>query len=71
MTSTSPTPPAPPSATRTAARAAWDKLRKRIGWEPESEMLGEPQLFLLLAVIIGLISGWPSSYFGSPSTGRA
>ena len=57
MTSTSPTPPASPSAARTAARAAWDKLRKRIGWEPESEMLGEPQLFILLAVIIGLISG--------------
>jgi len=57
MTSTSPTPPASPSAARTAARAAWDKLRKRIGWEPESVMLDEPQLFLLLAVIIGLISG--------------
>jgi len=57
MTSTSPIPPASPSAAPTAVRAAWDKLRKRIGWEPESVILDEPQLFLLLAVIIGLISG--------------
>jgi CIC family chloride channel protein len=32
-------------------------MRRRIGWQPEREKLREPQLFLLLAVIIGLISG--------------
>ena len=50
-------PPAPPSGIPSAARAAWAGIRKRIGWEPERETLREPQLFLLLAVIIGLFSG--------------
>ena len=40
-----------------AVHAAWAKLRQRIGWEPERRVLGEVQLFLLLAVIIGLFSG--------------
>lgn len=50
-------PPAPPGGIPSAARAAWAGIRKRIGWEPERETLREPQLFLLLAVIIGLFSG--------------
>jgi CIC family chloride channel protein len=50
-------PPTPPGGIPSAARAAWAGIRKRIGWEPERETLREPQLFLLLAVIIGLFSG--------------
>ena len=46
--------PAPPPS---VASAVWAKIRQRIGWLPEREKLREPQLFLLLAVIIGLISG--------------
>jgi CIC family chloride channel protein len=33
------------------------ELLKRLGWAPEGEALNETQLFLLLAVIIGLFSG--------------
>ena len=51
------TPPRLPGAAFSAARAAWNKLRQRLGWEPERQALGETQLFLLLAVIIGLFSG--------------
>lgn len=35
----------------------WSRLRGRIRWAPVYETLREPQLFLLLAVIIGLFSG--------------
>jgi CIC family chloride channel protein len=35
----------------------WAELRQRIGWRAHIEMLREPQLFLLLSVIIGLLSG--------------
>jgi chloride channel protein, CIC family len=50
-------PPTLPGAAFSAVNAAWAKLRQRIGWEPERRVLGEVQLFLLLAVIIGLFSG--------------
>ena len=49
--------PPPPDGYPSGVRAAWAKMRQRIGWLPERETLREPQLFLLLAVIIGLISG--------------
>ena len=42
----------PPSASGVGA-----ELLKRLGWAPEGEALNETQLFLLLAVIIGLFSG--------------
>jgi len=51
------TPPRPAAGSPSGARAAWDKILERIGWQAEREMLREPHLFLLLAVIIGLISG--------------
>jgi CIC family chloride channel protein len=35
----------------------WAKLRKRLGWAVDGTTLKETQLFLLLAVIIGLFSG--------------
>ncbi|MGO8792341.1 MAG: chloride channel protein [Terriglobia bacterium] len=38
-------------------RKVWTLMRQRIGLLPHQERLREPQLFLLLAVIIGLISG--------------
>lgn len=50
-------PAEPPDESLSWAQAAWARLRQRIGWQTEREMLREPQLFLLLAVIIGLISG--------------
>jgi CIC family chloride channel protein len=53
-------PAEPPALSRgipSAVRGAWAGIRKRIGWAPEGETLREPQLFLLLAVIIGLFSG--------------
>jgi CIC family chloride channel protein len=46
-----------PGAAFSAVHAAWAKLQQRIGWEPERRVLGEVQLFLLLAIIIGLFSG--------------
>jgi len=49
--------PPPPDSDPSWLRAAWARMRQRIGWLPERETLREPQLFLLLAVIIGLISG--------------
>src|SRR5579872_7042470 len=51
-------PPNPaPRPQRSVPRAAWAGLRHWVGWIPEHEPLREPQLFLLLAVIIGMISG--------------
>jgi chloride channel protein, CIC family len=50
--------PAPlPDTQSSAARAALAEVGRRIGWAPQRGVLREPQLFLLLAVIIGLISG--------------
>ena len=57
MSEATATAPPPPGAAPSGARAAWAKLRQRIGWRAHIEMLREPQLFLLLSVIIGLISG--------------
>jgi len=57
MIRSAPTSPMPPGATPSAMRAAWGKWRQRLRWEPERKTLGETQLFLLLAVIIGLFSG--------------
>lgn len=51
------TPPAPLDGGPSATLAPGAKLPRRIGWEPTRKTLGEPQLFLLLAVIIGLFSG--------------
>ena len=57
MSDATATAPPPPGAAPSGARAAWAKLRQRIGWRAHIEMMREPQLFLLLSVIIGLISG--------------
>jgi len=51
------TPPWPVGGSPSGTRAAWAKMRKRIVSEPVGERLREPQLFLLLAVVIGLFSG--------------
>jgi len=49
--------PGSAGSTPSAARTVWVKLRERIGWGREGAVLREPQLFLVLAVIIGLFSG--------------
>ena len=51
------TRPVPPDEHPPSASGIWSQLRKRLGWSPERERLKETQLFLLLAVIIGLFSG--------------
>jgi len=54
-------PPATPSVVPDerppSVPGLWAELRKRLGWDPEGKTLKETQLFLLLAVIIGLFSG--------------
>lgn len=40
-----------------AIPSAWARLLQRFGWTPEREVLKETQLFLFLAMIIGLFSG--------------
>ena len=61
--STPSTPPATLRGSLSALGAVWARLRSRIGWEPEHETMREPQLFLLLAVIIGLFSGLAAVLF--------
>ncbi len=51
------TPPVPPDKHPPSARGIWAEVRKRLRWVPEGETLKQTQLFLLLAVIIGLFSG--------------
>jgi len=52
-----PVVPAPPSSVVAGPRSAWNQLLLKIGWHPAGKTLREAQLFLLLAVIIGLFSG--------------
>ena len=46
-----------PSAVRNLANSFRTRLRRWVKWDSDHEPLREPQLFLLLAVIIGLYSG--------------
>ena len=57
MSDAPPSPTPAPNPRGSWARAAWANLGRWMGWKPEREPLREPQLFLLLAVIIGMISG--------------
>jgi CIC family chloride channel protein len=50
-------PVTPPRSTFAPLRAAWRAVLEKAGWERQHQSLGEAQLFLLLAVIIGLFSG--------------
>lgn len=53
--------PQPPAAQQSVNQkwleAVRSKLGRWLGWSPEREPMREPQLFLLLSVIIGVISG--------------
>ena len=51
------TQPVSPVERPPSASGIWADLRKRLGWVPEGETLKQTQLFLFLAVIIGLFSG--------------
>ncbi|HMD85589.1 MAG TPA: chloride channel protein [Terriglobia bacterium] len=51
------TPPVPPDKHPPSASSIWAEVRKRLSWVQEGETLKQAQLFLLLAVIIGLFSG--------------
>ncbi|MFZ0964404.1 MAG: chloride channel protein [Terriglobia bacterium] len=51
------TSPVSPEGHLPSASGVWRELRKRLSWTPEGVSLKETQLFLLLAVIIGLFSG--------------
>ena len=51
------TPPVSPNPPLPSAPGIWAGLRKRLAWMQEGEQLKEAQLFLLLAMIIGLFSG--------------
>ena len=51
------TPPFSPDERPSSVSGIWGELRKRLHWAQEGESLKEAQLFLLLAVIIGLFSG--------------
>jgi len=51
------TPPYPPDGQPTLALGIWAEFRRRFAWVQEGERLKETQLFLLLAVIIGLFGG--------------
>ena len=53
----SPVAPPAPEEHSPSARGRWAELRKRFAWAREGVRLKEAQLFLLLAVIIGLFSG--------------
>lgn len=57
MSDAAATVPQAPQGKSTQVRSAWERMRRRIGWRHDREMLREPQLFLLLSVIIGLLSG--------------
>jgi H+/Cl- antiporter ClcA len=46
-----------PAEVRRSWIETWIRLRRKIGLRPQRETLREAELFLLLAVIIGLISG--------------
>ena len=50
-------PIATPEGKPTPLPNLWARLRKRLAWMKEGEELKEAQLFLFLAVIIGLLSG--------------
>jgi CIC family chloride channel protein len=49
--------PVTPNQQPPSAPGIWAELRKRLAWVQEGERLKETQLFLLLAVVIGLFSG--------------
>lgn len=50
-------PPVSPNPPVPAAAGIWAGWRKRLAWMQEGEGLKEAQLFLFLAMIIGLFSG--------------